>query len=190
MKRLLLPLLLLLAVPLSAQNWEVGIHGYAQEYATATIINPVEPQQTTAWAGRLGYSIVDFGPCQLQLNAFYAPNVDADVKVAGVTDPTKLSHEYVGAGVMFNFKAFIAFGAGLDYRSEKLGAGTTSTTYGRGWARANVGFAFPFPVVKPFIMVEVAAPLSKTDYNGGNQEEALKSLAPKMQVGIYAGIRF
>jgi hypothetical protein len=97
---------------------------------------------------------------------------------------------------MFNFKAVVAVGAGFEYRSESLavsGSGSTnvSTTYGRPWARLNVGYAIPSPVVKPFIGVEVAAPLTSKSYDAnGSPEDSLKMIAPKLQLGLYAGIRF
>ncbi len=94
-------------------------------------------------------------------------------------------------GAMFNFKALVAVGAGVEYRSEKITGPTTSTTYGRPWARVNAGYAFPTPLVKPFIGIEVAAPLTKKDYNDSlSSEDTLKAFAPKLQVGVYGGIRF
>ena len=192
MKRLLLPLLC--AAPLVAQNIELGLHISQQKYTSQSIPALAEPQDKTVLAARLGYSIVDFGPALFQLTAAYQPSVDTDMKVGGVTSPTKLGHEYWGLGVMFNFKAVVAVGAGLDYRSEKIsahGVGTVSTTYGRPWARVNAGYAFPTPVLKPFIGLEVAMPLTKQSYSAtASFEDQLKSWAPKLQVGLYAGIRF
>ncbi|HCZ33920.1 MAG TPA: hypothetical protein DHV93_10990 [Holophagaceae bacterium] len=96
---------------------------------------------------------------------------------------------------MFNFKAFVAVGAGLEFRSERLSgsvAGTgDSTTYNRVWARMNAGFAVPSPFVKPFFGVEAAFPLSTRSLESdASAADALKSMAPKSQFGIYAGIRF
>ena len=42
----------------------------------------------------------------------------------------------------------------------------------------NAGYAFPTPLVKPFIGLEVAVPLTDKD------------LGPKLQIGVYGGIRF
>jgi hypothetical protein len=79
----------------------------------------------------------------------------------------------------------------VDYRAEKLSLPGLSTTYVRPWARVNAGFAFPLPLVKPFFMVEVAAPLRSTSYSGtASPEDQLKSMGAKLQAGIYAGIRF
>jgi hypothetical protein len=46
-------------------------------------------------------------------------------------------------------------------------------------------------VVKPFFGLEVAAPLTSKSYDrNASSVEFLKMLAPKLQVGLYAGIRF
>ena len=191
MKRYLLPMILV--APLAAQTFEVGLNVSRQQYPSHTVggVNRDEPQDKTVVAGRFGYSFVDLGPALFQVTAAYQPKVDTDVKVNGVTSPSQLGQEYWGVGAMFNFKAVVAVGAGVEYRSEKLSMPGTSTTYGRPWARVNAGFAFPTPIVKPFIGIEVAAPLVKKDYSDSlSPEDALKSFAPKLQIGIYGGIRF
>jgi len=101
-------------------------------------------------------------------------------------------------GLAFIFKAGVSASVGVDYRWDKLtGAfegASSSATYGRPWVRANIGFAFPTPVLKPFLGVEVAAAIGKKDVDAvtgpATDEEALKALAPKLQIGIYGGIRF
>lgn len=191
MKKLLLPLILV--APLAAQSFEVGLNVSRQQYPSITEVGlmKVEPQDKTVVAGRFGYALVDLGPALFQVTAVYQPKVDTDVQVNGVTSSTQLGQEYWGVGAMFNFKALVAVGAGVEYRSEKLSTPGLSTTYGRPWARVNAGYAFPSPLVKPFIGIEVAAPLTKKDYNDSlGSEDILKSLAPKLQVGVYGGIRF
>lgn len=191
MKKFLLPLILV--APLAAQSFEVGLNISRQQYPSITKggIFKVEPQDKTVVAGRFGYSIVDLGPALFQVTAVYQPKVDTDVKVNGVTSPTQLGQEYWGVGAMFNFKALVAVGAGVEYRSEKITGPSSSTTYGRPWARINAGYAFPTPLVKPFVGVEVAVPLVKKDYNDSlSSSDMLKSLAPNLQIGIYGGIRF
>jgi hypothetical protein len=191
MTKILLPLLLV--APLAAQSFEVGLNVSRQQYPSITELGAfkVEPQDKTVVAGRFGYSIVDLGPALFQVTAVYQPKVDTDVKVNGATSATQLGQEYWGLGAMFNFKALVAVGAGVEYRSEKLTTPGLSTTYGRPWARVNAGYAFPTPLVKPFIGVEVAVPLTKKDYNDSlGTEDTLKALAPKLQVGVYGGIRF
>ncbi|WP_257313977.1 hypothetical protein [Geothrix fuzhouensis] len=191
MKKLVLPLLLV--APLAAQSFELGLNVSRQQYPSHTELGAfkVEPQDKTVVAGRFGYAIVDLGPALFQITAAYQPKVDTNVKVNGTTSPTQLGQEYWGVGAMFNFKAVVAVGAGVEYRSEKLSTPGVSTTYGRPWVRINAGYAFPTPLVKPFIGIEVAAPLVKKDYSDSlGQEDLLKAFAPKLQVGVYGGIRF
>ena len=97
---------------------------------------------------------------------------------------------------MVNWKLLVNVGAGVEYRSEKLSYRVTSpvvgsgdTTLGRPWARVNVGFSIPTPIVSPFFTLEVAAPLSKKD-NGATYSDLSEAMAPQIQVGIYGGIRF
>jgi len=190
MKKLLLPLILV--APLAAQSFEVGLNISRQQYPSLTSGgNTAEPQDKTVVAGRFGYSIVDLGPALFQVTAVYQPKADTDIKVNGTTTTEQLGHEYWGVGAMFNFKALVAVGAGVEYRSEKMSVPGLSTTYGRPWARVNAGYAFPTPLVKPFIGIEVAAPLVKKDYNDSlSPEDTLKAFAPKLQIGVYGGIRF
>lgn len=179
MKKVLLPLLLV--APLAAQSFEVGVHVSRQTYSTQTAPPGVEPQDKTVIAGRIGYSFLDLGPALFQVTAVYQPKVDTEVKVAGASSPWTVGHEYAGVGVMFNFKALVAIGAGVDYRFEKNTYATpltSSHTYSRPWARINAGYAFPSPLVKPFIGIEAAVPMTKED------------LGPKLQIGVYGGIRF
>ena len=49
----------------------------------------------------------------------------------------------------------------------------------------NVGFSIPTPIVSPFFIVEVAAPLSKKD-----SPATAEAMAPQVQIGVYGGIRF
>jgi len=191
MKRFLLPLLLV--TPLVAQTFEVGLNISRQQYPSNTEAGlfKVEPQDKTVVAGRFGYSFVDLGPALFQITAAYQPKVDTDVRVNGTTSPNQFGQEYWGVGAMFNFKALVAVGAGVEYRSEKLSTPGVSTTYGRPWARVSAGYAFPTPLIKPFIGIEVAAPLVKKDYSDSlGQEDLLRSFAPKLQIGVYGGIRF
>ncbi|WLT32743.1 hypothetical protein [Geothrix sp. PMB-07] len=187
MKKLLL--VLILVAPLAAQNFEVGVNISQQNYTSSTApgfaghSDPVafDFDSKTVVAARVGYSWFDMGPALFQVTAAYQPKTDTDLKPNGVTVPTKLGSEYWAIGAMFNFKALVAVGAGVDYRFEKTTKAnifTTTNSYSRPWARVNAGYAFPTPLIKPFIGLEVAAPFTKE--NDG----------PKLQVGIYAGVRF
>ena len=121
MKKILLPLLLV--APLAAQSFEVGLNVSQQQYPSHTELGAfrVEPQDKTVVAARFGYAIVDLGPALFQVTAAYQPKVDTEVKVNGSSaGMEKMGQEYWGLGAMFNFKALVAVGAGVEYRSEKI----------------------------------------------------------------------
>jgi hypothetical protein len=201
-------ILTLLALPLSAQNWEVGVFAGQQAYHTISFQEPTlgsvefKPDDKVVGALRLGYAMADLGPCLLQINAGYQFKASSDIKAsaAGVEAVVgKLDHTAPSLGLAFIFKAVVSASVGVDYRWEKLEGtisglpGSASTTYGRGWVRGNVGYAIPTPSLKPFIGVEVAAPLASTSVGAAGpatDEEALKALAPKLQAGLYLGLRF
>lgn len=185
----------LAAAPLAAQTFELGLNISRQTYEKQTpSVITYEPQDKTVIAARFGYALVDVGPALFQLTAGFQPQSETDIKnnVSGaVVD--KLKQGYWSAGAAFNFKAMVAVGVGLEYRSEKIELSSTSfsTTYGRPWIRANFGYAIPSPLVKPFIGLEVAKPLASKDFSATNSaEDNLKSYAPKFQIGLYGGIRF
>lgn len=191
MKKMILPLVLVAAAPLAAQDFEIGLFVGRQTYKTNDVIGiSTEPKSKTVTAARFGYSLVDIGPALFQLTVGYQPETETDVEVNGVVLGS-LKHKHYSVGAMFNFKAGVAIGAGLEYRNEKLDGGTVNTTYGRPWARANIGFAFPTPLVKPFLGLEVAAPMTSKSWEASaSSEDKLKAFAPKLQIGIYGGLRF
>jgi hypothetical protein len=191
MKKALL-IFTLAAMPLAAQSWEVGAFVGQQSYNDINFMGvQAKPDSKVMAAVRGGYSFVDFGPVLFQFNAGFQPKASATVKVNGVDAGEKLDHQATNVGLAFIFKAGVSASVGVDYRWDKLEVPGTSTTYGRPWARANIGFAFPTPLVKPFVSLELAAPLaSKKIEDAHSSEDALKVLAPKMQIGLYAGIRF
>ena len=146
MKKATLALLLLMGLPLAAQKWEVGLFVGQQSYKSVSESGfTVEPQKKTVASIRFGYSVVDIGPALFQFTAGFQPQANTDVKVNGTTIPDiSYNQKHWSVGAMFNFKAVVAVGAGIEYRSESLGvsgSGSTniSTTYGRPWARLNAG---------------------------------------------------
>ena len=207
MKKSACILAVLLASPLAAQTFEVGLFAGQQQYPSIhSDVAPgstlrMETEDKTALALRFGYAVVDLGPAFLQLTAGYQPQTKATMKasltVTPFVDVGDFKEDHWAAGAMFTFKAFVAVGAGLEFRSEKLSgtvAGSTdSTTYNRVWARVNAGFAIPSPFLKPFVGLEAAFPLA-TKGSGvdasASAADALKAMAPKSQFGLYAGIRF
>lgn len=182
MKRLFVPLML--AAPLAAQTYELGLNVSRQTYTRSTVAGTTtvfDYDAKTVVALRAGYAFVDFGPALFQVTAAYQPKVDTDLKPNGITMPTRLGSEYWALGAMFQFKAVVSVGAGLDCRFEKATKAnvySSTQSFTRPWARVNAGYALPSPVLKPFIGLEVAAPLISKDER------------PKLQVGLYGGIRF
>jgi len=206
MKKTGIAFAILLGVPLAAQSFEVGLFLGQQQYPTPHVdVAPgttlqFSPDNKTVYAARFGVSVADFGPASFQLTLGLQPETKSTVSASlgGVSaNVGDFKENHWSAGAMFNFKAVVAVGAGLEYRAEKLSGAFSgsndSTTYNRVWARLNAGYAIPSPVVKPFIGVEVAFPLTTTNSTlalSASDAEVLKAMAPKSQFGIYAGIRF
>jgi hypothetical protein len=203
MKKCLYLLPLLAMLPLSAQDWEVGVFGGQQTYKNAgsavdNVIVPGTPDNKTVYGVRAGYSVVDLGPVLFQVTAGFQPQSSTNVvsvlnnsgfeSIASVkTYKTQSS----SVGAMFNLQGFWSVGAGLEYRFEKYQYSEQSLSASRPWARVNMGIAIPAPVLKPFVGLEAAFPLTSTKLGeGGNLDAITKSMAPKGQVGVYAGIRF
>ena len=142
---------------------------------------------------RGGFDVLDLKIAALQLNATWHNKTTGDLTYGGAKQG-ELDNQYWAAGAMVNWKLLVNVGVGVEYRSEKLsfrpatGLGTDSTQ-GRTWARVNLGFSIPLPVVSPFFALEVAAPLSKQD-STSTPKDLTDALAPQVQIGVYGGIRF
>lgn len=196
MKKATLALVFLMGAPLLAQKWEVGLFVGQQSYKSISESGMTfEPEKKTVASVRFGYSVVDVGPALFQLTAGYQPQANTSGQVNGTSIPDfSYDHKHWSFGAMFNFKAVVAFGAGIEYRFERLNktySGMSDATFNRPWARANVGLAFPTPVMKPFVGLEVAVPLvNKSADASSSMEDQIRSLAPKYQIGLYGGIRF
>ena len=199
MKKHAIPLAFLLAAPLGAQTFEVGFFlgprqgpsPYADASGTAS---PDRAETKTVYGARFGYSMAKFDAGSLQVTAGYQPESRLPV-AAPLSGQGEVTQSHWSAGAMFNFKTLVALGAGLEFRSEKLaGSGpggiSDSTTYNRAWVRLNAGYVFGAPQLSPFIGVEAAFPLSSADNKLDTAADELKSLAPRNQIGIYAGLRF
>ena len=221
MKKNAIILSMVAMIPLSAQNWEVGAFVGQQKYKDASAAYAgtgniaVSSENKTIYGFRVGRSLFDFGPVLLSATAGYQPKVTstltstytmpllsypgtpaAGVPVSAASQATGTTTGQLGSssyavGAMFNFRAFVAIGAGVEYRVESLDSGGTSTNYARPWVRANAGVSIPSPLLKPFIGVEVDYPLGSKSYDpNGSPEDKLKAVASKGQIGIYGGIRF
>ena len=147
----------------------------------------------TGFGIRGGFDVLDLKVAALQLNATWHNKTTGDLSYGG-KKLGELENQYWAAGAMVNWKLLVNVGAGVEYRSEKLSfrpstGASTDSTLGRPWARVNIGFSIPTPVVSPFFLFEVAAPLSKKDTTS-SPNDLTEALAPQVQIGIYGGIRF
>ncbi|WP_257313976.1 hypothetical protein [Geothrix fuzhouensis] len=185
----------LAAIPASAGELGVLVDkqvGKAQvaSFGTGQKYDAVSP---TGFALRAGFDVVDLKVAALQLNATWHNKTTGDLTYGG-TKYGELENQYWAVGAMVNWKLLVNVGAGVEYRSENLtwrptSGPSTDSTLGRPWARVNVGFSIPTPIVSPFFAVEVAAPLSKKDTTA-TYKDLSEALAPQVQIGIYGGIRF
>jgi len=197
------PVLLLASLamlPLSAQTWELGAFvgqqsrpsfKVADSFSTNTVTFP----KKNVVGLRLGYAVLDVGPVLLQATAGYQPQASVTYKEtftdANPPRTTDYKTGHMSVGAMLNLKSLVSVGAGMEYRLEKIELGSESTTYGRPWVRVNAGLAIPTPVVKPFLGVEAAFALTSIKIDdAGSTADFLRVLAPKAQVGVYAGVRF
>jgi hypothetical protein len=204
MKKSLLSAFAVLAfAPLSVQasDLEVGLLvdkevGKAQAFAAG--VNPSRNYDAVSPTGvgfRAAYTFLDLKVAGLGAAVTYHPKAEADL-VAGGTNYGKLGNQYVAVGLQADWKFLVNLHAGVDYRSEKLtapvvaGGSSDSTTYGRTWVKAGLGFSVPTPIVQPFVRVEVAAPITTSSTKSGNDDDLRKALAPSFQVALYGGIRF
>ena len=181
----------------SASAGEVGLlldkqvgKAQAAAFGTGQKYDAVSP---TGFALRGGFDVLDLKVAALQLNATWHNKTTGDLTYGG-TKYGELENQYWAVGAMVNWKLLVNVGAGVEYRSESLTfrptvGSSTDSTLGRPWARVNVGFSIPTPIVSPFFTVEVAAPLSKKDTTA-TYKDLSEALAPQVQIGIYGGIRF
>jgi hypothetical protein len=199
-------LMILITGSLSAQSYEFGLglsHQAYREPATSKFDPTYKIDSKTIPQVRIGVSIHDTPFFRLQLVGALQPGSETTVHVSELGNPNSdatLRQGYWGIGAAITSKTPIEVGGGVEYRLETLDispnglyptSGMTKTTYGRPWARLAVSHAFSTTVGMPFIGVEWAMPLKSQDYGGAfSNEDILKALAAKSQVGICGGIRF
>lgn len=191
---MLVPLLALL--PLHAG--ELGLLLDKQVSRTETFsAKSFDGGKPTGYAIRVGGDLLDLQVLALQLNATYHPKTTSDLSVGGARYG-ELDRQYIAAGAQVTWRLLLNVGAGVELRSERqswrqnpalplLGSGESTIT--RPWGKVNVGFSLPTPFLKPFVMLELAAPLSKKD-SAATPRDLSEALAPQVQVGLYGGIRF
>ena len=213
MKKTLALLAFASALPLAAQSFEAGVlyTWNTPKSETVTVGSSSAEFKPDTWkaAGlRFGYNFYRNGAMEIQGNATIQFNNSQDLNVSQLGTTAKLGSEdykYWAIGAAVNWNMAVRVGVGLEYRSEGLKFADAlapqyngSTTYGRPWLRGTLGWNIPTGgPVTPFIGVEAGLPLtstslSYTDIAGSNPDidKLNKSLAPKGQYGIYAGVRF
>ena len=142
---------------------------------------------------RAGVEVLDLRLAALQFNTTWHSRATTDLSYGG-TRLGSFESQYWAVGATVNWKLLVNFGAGVEYRSEKLafrpsaGPGV-DTTLGRPWAKVNFGFSAPLPVLSPFVLLELAAPVRTRDTTT-SPRDLTEALAPQVQVGLYGGIRF
>ena len=131
------------------------------------------------------------------------------------TDTTGIKYKYsywtVGAGYMWDLAPGLNLGAHLEIRGESLNASgdlysdtavpgaprpvDASATYVRPWGRLSLDYAFKAAGTSPFIGVDAAIAMLKTDQ--GNpltpavwDEKTVKSMAPQVSFSVYLGLKF
>jgi len=184
----------LAAIPASAGELGVLVDKQAGKAQVASFSGQkYDAVSPTGFALRGGFDVLDLKVAALQLNATWHNKTKGDLTYGG-TKYGELENQYWAVGAMVNWKLLVNVGAGVEYRSENLTwrpttGPSTDSTLGRPWARVNVGFSIPTPIVSPFFAVEVAAPLSKKDTTA-TYKDLSEALAPQVQIGVYGGIRF
>jgi len=207
MKKSLALLALAGALPLAAQSFEAGVlytwnPSKTQTISAGSTSADLKADTWKAAGVRFGYNFVSIGPMEVQGNATYQFKNTQNLLVNGNNANATEEYNYWAVGAAVNWDFLVRVGVGLEYRSEKLNFTDNpapqfnkSTTYGRPWIRGTAGFTIPVPVVKPFVGIEAAFPLTTTsltaqDLANNDVDKLNKSIAPKAQYGIYAGIRF
>jgi hypothetical protein len=196
--------------PLSAQDWEAGLLVANQTYPSLNI-NMVSggsyrlrPGSKTITALRAGRTVLDLSGGSLQVSAMFQPFTTATRSLyfnSGNSLQMNYRTQQFGLGGLYQFKTPVALGAGLDVRVERLAATTqflgssasAAVNLVRPWARANAGYAFSTASgVKPFIKLELAAPLVNRSLNTStfSGTDLVAAMAPRFQAGIYLGVNF
>lgn len=180
---------------LPASAGEVGLL-YTKQFGKAQVVNADKFDSVdTATVGiRAGFSVVDLKVVEFSFIGTYQPKAEQDLIFNG-TKVGRYGVGYAAIGAQVDWKLLLNLNVGVEMRRETLSwdlgpvLGKADTTQTRPWARAGIGFSIPLPVVSPFIRMEVAVPLSK-ESNTSSPDAIQKALAPQLQVGLYAGIRF
>jgi len=160
---------------------------------TGSHVGTYDAVSPTGVGVRLGYTLLNLEVLELGVVGTYHPKVTDDLVLSGAHLGT-LSNQYESLGIQADWTLLLNLHAGLEYRAEKLTAvinnvGSQSVTYYRPWMNAGVGLSLPLPIVKPFVRLEVAVPVTK-ESSTADSSTFIKAMAPSLQVSLYGGIRF
>jgi hypothetical protein len=200
MKTAGLTLLLLAAAPLSAQRFETGLFLGQQQCDSFSygVRGPftvgAAPEANRVIAGRFGVSLADFGPARLVATLGYQPENSTPMRQQGyLFFANELQYGYVSVGTGVAMTSIVALSANLELRSEHLGYGSGPVNWNRAWLRFNLSYTFQGDSTKPFIGLEMASALSHQSLKQNGYDtvsDELRAIAPKVQTGVYVGIRF
>jgi hypothetical protein len=142
----------------------------------------------------LGYDVAALGSARFQVTVGFQPRTTSKVEIRGVDSGSRFQFQHTSLGAMFNFDAFIAVRAGLEYRMEKLngsGSGLHDVSNNRPWLKVDLGHTFRTQATRPFVGLELAAALRRKGLLlGGAEADLLRAYAPDYQIGIYGGVHF
>ncbi len=149
-------------------------------------IDAVSP---TGMGFRAGFSLINLKVAELGLEATYHPKAEGDVVLAGTGTGQRFSTEYLALGAKVEWKFLLNLYGAMEIRSERLSLGPERVTYSRPWIKAGIGTTLPLPLLTPTFRLELAMQTVR-DEKTGSASELAKALAPRFQVGLYAGVRF
>lgn len=212
MKSILPLVALLVALPASAQErFDLGLT-YDNAQGKSQTLDPVsfEPKDNSGLGLTFAWSPWNVGDAQLGLTAAYRFKGTSDLVMSGpgLSDASvNYRYEHADVGGRCLWRKPFDFGFGLQYRFEKVavdpkGPGNSvSGNVTRPWIDAMAGYTFQASgAVKPFVALTVAAPLTSESkptsipvndaQAQANQEQFVKSLAPRFEVALTVGMRF
>lgn len=160
-----------------------------------------EGVRPNGFALRGAYTLGRLAKADLALTATFHPEIqDAFIQDIYPWPPQRFgsfSTKYSAVGAQLDWHLGVDFHAGLELRREALkatlGQGDIvyDTTTTRPWASVGLGYTFAQPAFHPFIRLEAAQALTHASLGAAwTMEDLLKSMAPRSQVGLYAGIHF
>lgn len=179
-------------LPVGAQTFDAQVFLGRQSYNNFNR-SGVEAEPVSKTVAAFRFEVGCFGTHQLVFSAALQPKVKTRVDLAVGGTPMgsgDLAHESFNLGVGYRFEGPVRVAVAVDLRGDKLSDGETSTHYTRPWLRAQLGWSPRGHGLRPVVGGELAIPLHTTNDDVASAEAVLKSLAPRVQAGLYLGVRF